>query len=211
MLNTRVAWTVILALGISALNAVFSNRAAWGCPKVPVSVPRVEGAQVKYLGFDREQGYRNVSFSGSGSYDPDGGAIAEYTWTYQADPLPDEAHYHQCSFTKTYYEPGRYWEIKLGVKDDEQQTDWEYCNLYLVESILQVSFAGEWMDDPDEYEDGAFVFLNDDDDNDNGTPDNHPNESTVEGENDLVPLYVDTVPLASYLASGSLTLEIVSG
>jgi len=142
MLNTRVAWTVILALGISALNAVFSDRAAWGCPWAPVSVPRIEGAQVMYLGFDREQGYRNVSFSGSGSYDPDGGAIVEYTWTYQADPLPDEAHYHQCSFTKTYYEPGRYWEIKLGVKDDEQQTSWAYCHLYLVESILNVYFGG---------------------------------------------------------------------
>ncbi len=163
------------------------------------------------MGFDRDQGYRNVYFDGSASYDPDGGSVQEYSWTRLTDPFPDEARYHQCSFTETFDEPGAYSQIKLYVTDDEQVTDWEYCHLYLVEALLNVYYAGEWMDDPDEYDEGAFIMLNDDDDNGNGVADNDPGEITVADENDLVSLYVFTDPLPTYLQEGQLTLEIVSG
>jgi hypothetical protein len=210
-MNTKAARTVMLAIGISALNPVFYDRAAWACPQVPVSVPRIEGAQIKYLGFDRDQGYRNVSFSGSGSYDPDGGPIVEYTWSYQASPFPDENTHHQCSFTKTYYEPGAYTEIKLWVKDDEEQTNWEYCHLYLVEARLDVSFQGQWMQDPDEYDKGAFIPVNLDDDNGNGIPD-VDDPSTTQYENDLLLIYLSMDPLCTYLeGQGQVKLEATSG
>ncbi|MBN2209376.1 MAG: hypothetical protein JW759_08785, partial [Candidatus Coatesbacteria bacterium] len=183
--RTRCSITVLTLLCVLA--AAFAYTVAWGCPEAPVSVPRIgvggQQVQVAYLGFDRNQGYRWVNFHGCCSYDPDGGEICQFEWTYQNNLWSDLS----C-FWRRFDAPGLFSEIKLFVTDDEDQTGMDMCHLVLVEACLNVYFGDQWMEDPDEYEDGAFLLLN-----------------------DLLPLSVWTDPPPFWVESGSLTLEIVSG
>ena len=63
-------------------------------------------------------------------------------------------------------------------------------------------------DDVEEESIGGYVFVNVDDDNDNGTPDKDES-GTVSGEDDLVELQLQVAP--SNLPSGTLTLAALAG
>ncbi len=60
-----------------------------------------------------------VSFSGSDSYDPDGGSIQLYEWDWDNDGTFDETGENM---DHTWYSPGTYY-IQLRVTDDESQVD----------------------------------------------------------------------------------------
>ena len=104
-----------------------------------------------------------VNFSGSGSYDPDGGNIESYTWVFfGGSPLGGSG----VSASTTYTSTGTYLAI-LGVTDDEGATDSDYCIVYVnpapnqpptagitggnktVNKRTSVSFSGSGSTDPD--------------------------------------------------------------
>ena len=60
----------------------------------------------------------DVSFDASGSYDPDGGAIAKYEWDWEGDGAFDDDTGTVATASHTYGNPGMF-EPKVRVTDDE--------------------------------------------------------------------------------------------
>jgi PKD repeat protein len=107
-------------------------------PVPPVAIGKASEHDV-YVG-------QNITFDGSGSYDPDGGAIVLYEWDWDGDGTYDETG---PVLDHAYTDPGTYF-VQLQVTDDELQIDTLDQPLEIHVKAMQhpPTACAEWSIDP---------------------------------------------------------------
>jgi len=135
------------------------------------------------------------------------GSISLCTWSGPLEAGPydvefDTWHYLNDEIKCKFHNPGAYL-ITLIVTDEENpnRTDDANCVFYVMEADLDIND----VPDDDEENPGGYVSFNNDDDNDNGTPDKDEETVTVDGEDNLVEIYLSVTPS---LSTGVMRLEL---
>jgi len=130
-------------VGEYVLSLIVSDGTDWGekdCVTINVTenLLPVAVATVDYISGPAPL---TVTFSGSGSYDPEGNDLAEYKWTFPGSAEPDP--FYQVSVTLTFNEQGSYLGI-LEVTDDAMQSNETTITITVTDSIPSIPTFTEW-------------------------------------------------------------------
>jgi len=125
-----IGWLLVIAALTFAVGTSYANDLS------PIAVISGDPCVIASVG-------ETVYFDGSNSYDPDGGFIIDYEWTF-----PDGAYYARwqgADTAKCKFDTAGQYYVYLKVKDDE---GWLSTNNEYVTVTVSAAVSSTWWPDP---------------------------------------------------------------